>query len=170
MPATYESIASYTVTGSNLIGTTGVTFSSIPSTYTDLVIVQNTKLTAPAINHIRVGNGSVSSAAIYGKTFLSGNGTAASSTRNGAYTQWGSNLAHQTSEWGIYTTSILGYSNTTTFKPILEKYDNVSYGAVEVSAGLWSSTSAINIIQLFLDRAEYYVVGSTFSLYGIKAA
>lgn len=170
MAVTYDSIASYTVMGSNLLGTTGVTFSSIPSTYTDLVIVQNTKVTAPAINHIRVGNGSVSSAAIYGRTYLSGSGSAASTGKNSSQSQWGSILTHQTTNWGMYTTNFQGYSNTTTFKPILEKYDNVTYGATEIFAGLWSSTVAINTIQLFLDRAEYYVVGSTFSLYGIKAA
>jgi hypothetical protein len=172
MPAgsTYTPIATYTVTGSNLLGTTGVTFSSIPSTYTDLVIVQNVSLTAAAISQIRVGNGSVDTGTNYSQTSLSGNGSTASSTRATAQSTWRSELAHMTAGWGTYISNLQNYSNTTTYKTTIQRYDNVPFGATEAIVGLWASTASINTIKLYLDRAESYLVGSTFTLYGIAAA
>ena len=170
LPSTMTPIATYTVTGSNLLGTTGVTFTSIPSTYTDLIIVQQTKTTAAAIGRINFGNGSIDTGTNYSVTYLGGNGTSASSGRNanidGIYTR----LAHNTTDWGDYTTHIQNYSNTTTYKTCLNRFNNVTYGATEAIVGLWRSTSAINTVRCLLDRAEYFVVGSTFTLYGIKAA
>ena len=63
----------------------------------------------------------------------------------------------------------MNYANTTTNKTVLLRNNNTAFGT-EAQVGLWRSTSAINTIKLYLDRAEYYVVGSTFTLYGIKAA
>jgi len=167
--ATYALIDSYTVTGSNLLGTTGVTFTSIPSTYTDLILVQDISLTAPAIVCIRVGNGSIDTGSNYSQTALSGNGSAASSSRTTSQTIWRSDLAHSTTGKGLYTSHIMDYSNATTNKTTIQRYNNVTYGALEAIVGLWRSTSAINTIQCLLDRAEYYSVGSTFKLYGIQA-
>ena len=170
MASTYTPIATYTVTGSNLLGTTGVTFTSISSTYTDLIIVQQSKTTAGAIGLIRIGNGSVDTGNNYSLTYLAGNGSSASSGRysnaDGIYTR----LAHNTTDWGTYITHLQNYSNTTTYKTALARYGNVTYGATEASVALWRSTSAINTVQCMLDRAEYFVVGTTFTLYGVKSA
>jgi hypothetical protein len=172
MPATYEKIASYTVTGSPLSGTTGVTFSSIPQTYTDLVLVQNIFLTnLPAIVVIRVGSSnSIDTGANYSYTALSANGSSASSSNLQNGTAWGSVLAHTGTGVGLYRTELMNYSNTVTNKSALSRYDNRGYGATEEIAQLWRNTTAINIVHCLLDRAEFYAVGSTFNLYGIKAA
>ena len=170
MAATYEPIATYTVTGSNLLGTTGVTFGNISQSFTDLVIVQNTLLTGAAIANIRVGDTFVDTSNNYSQTQLGGNGTSATSARLSSQYQWRTDIAHMTNGWGVYRTNIMNYANTTTNKTCIQRYDNTPYGATETIVGLWRSTSAINIVQLFLDRAEYYVVGSTFTLYGIAAA
>ena len=169
MPSTYDKIATQTVTGSNLLGTTGITFSSIPSTYTDLRLVQNVTLTAAAIGYIQVGNGSIDTGANYSRTSLTGNGSSASSSRTSSANQIATDIAHETSTIGIYTADFMNYSNTTTNKTVLIRNNNTAFGT-EAQVGLWRSTSAINTIKLYLDRAEYYVVGSTFTLYGIKAA
>jgi hypothetical protein len=167
--ATYALINSYTVTGSNLLGGTGVTFTSIPNTYTDLIIVQNVSLTGAAISQFRVGNGSVDTGANYSQTVISGNGTSAQSSRATGQSTWRSELAHMTAGWGTYITNIQDYSNTTTYKTALSRYNNVPYGALDGIVNLWRSTSAINTIQLYLDRSEYFLIGSTFKLYGIQA-
>jgi len=166
MPATYDKIATQTVTGSNLLGTTGITFSSIPSTYTDFRLVQNLTLTAAAIGYIQI-NGDTG--ANYSRTSLAGNGSSASSARTTSANQIGTDIAHETSTIGTYTADFMNYSNTTTNKTVLIRNNNTAFGT-EAQVGLWRSTSAINSIKLYLDRAEYYVVGSTFTLYGIKAA
>jgi len=166
MPATYDKIATQTVTGSNLLGTTGITFSSIPSTYTDFRLVQNLTLTAAAIGYIQI-NGDTG--ANYSRTSLAGNGSSASSARTTSANQIGTDIAHETSTIGTYTADFMNYSNTTTNKTVLIRNNNTAFGT-EAQVGLWRSNSAINSIKLYLDRAEYYVVGSTFTLYGIKAA
>jgi hypothetical protein len=74
-----------------------------------------------------------------------------------------------TAGWGVYITNIQDYSNTTTYKTALSRYNNVPYGALDGIVNLWRSTSAINTIQLYLDRSEYFLIGSTFKLYGIQA-
>ena len=166
MASTYTPIATYTVTGSNLLGTTGVTFSSIPSTYTDLILVQSVNATAPAIACIQV-NGDTGSN--YSQTSLSGNGSSASSGRASSAGQWNSVVAHLNTTWSNYITQVQNYSNTTTYKTSLHRYNDTAFGT-EAVVGLWRSTSAINSIKAYMDRAEYYVVGSTFTLYGIQAA
>ena len=166
MAATYTPIATVTVTGSNLLGTTGVTFSSIPSTYTDVILVQSVAATAPAIACIQV-NGDTGTT--YSQTSLSGNGSAASSSRTSSTTLWRSDIAHLNTAWSNYISQFQNYSNTTTYKTCLQRYNDTAFGT-EAIVGLWRSTSAINSIKVFMDRAEYYVVGSTFTLYGIQAA
>lgn len=167
--STYVPIQAITVTGSNLSGTTGVTFSNIPQTFTDLVIVQSVSLTAPAIGLIRVGNNTIDTGSNYSQTSLSGNGTSANTQRLSNATVWQTVLAHMTSGWGMYKTNIMNYSSPLMNKTCVQRYDNVPYGATEAVVGLWRNTAAINTIQLFLDRAESYLVGSTFTLYGIAA-
>jgi hypothetical protein len=169
VPATYDKIATQTVTGSNLLGTTGITFSAISGTYTDLRLVQNVTLTAAAIGYIQVGNGSIDTGANYSRTSLSGDGSSASSSRTSGANQISTQIAHETTTIGVYTSDFMNYSNTTTYKTVLNRNNNTAFGT-EAAVGLWRSTSAINTVKLYLDRAEYYVIGSTFTLYGIKAA
>lgn len=166
MASTYEPIATYTVTGSNLLGTTGVTFSSISSAYTDLILVQSVAATAPAIGCIRV-NGDTGSN--YSQTSVSGDGSSASSSRASNQAQWTTVIAHLNTAWSNYISQFQNYSNTTTYKTCIQRYNDTAFGT-EAVVGLWRSTSAINSIKVYMDRAEYYVVGSTFTLYGIKAA
>jgi FlaG/FlaF family flagellin (archaellin) len=64
----------------------------------------------------------------------------------------------------------MNYSNTTTYKTVLGR-SNVQDFRVASIVGLWRSTSAINTISLRSDNASYnFTVGSTFTLWGIKAA
>lgn len=173
MPAggTYEPISTYTVTGSNLSGTTGVTFTSIPQTYTDLIIVQSTKVTAPAINCLRIGNGTINTNAYYSQTNLSTNGAGgSSSTRYSGNTLWISVLAHQTSDWASYVTHLPNYTDSSSYQTMLSKYNAYTYGALDAIVGMVQVTLPVDTVQCFLDRAESYVVGSMFTLYGIKAA
>lgn len=167
MPATYEPIATYTVTGSNLLGTTGVTFSSIPQTYTDLVLVYTGSLTASSISQVQV-NGNTALA--YSTTVIGGNGTSSASTRlSGAAQSWLSAYAHQNGTQGNIIINFFNYSNTTTNKTMSFRTNNAAVGT-DLGINLVRNTAAITSIKVYLDRAEYYVIGSTFTLYGIKAA
>ena len=165
MPAaTYDSIASYTVSGTS---TTSYSFTSIPSTYTDLVLIcvdGNTNATRADIG-LRFNGDSGTN---YSRTYLLGNGTQALSSR------WTNENALQvlgypaSGEVNTTITHIMNYSNTTTNKTILTRLNNIGYEVVG-SVGLWRSTSAINSVEIRI-TANAFSNGSTFNLYGIRSA
>lgn len=166
--ATYALIDSYTVTGSNLSGLTGVTFTNIPNTYTDLILVQNCETTAAAIALIRVGKGVIDTGSAYSRTDIAGDGSTATSHRTSNTTAISTQYAHNAAIRTTHIYHFLDYSNTTTFKTMLARHTNSFFGT-EATVGLWRNATNIEMIQVFLDRAESYVVGSTFKLYGIQA-
>ena len=172
MPAgnTYESIATQTL-GS---AAASVTFSSIPSTYTDLVLVcSNLKCSVGSNNvYVRFNSDTGSN---YSYTMLSGNGTTAFSVRGTSLTYnyfGGYDTGVDATNPTTVITSIMNYSNTTTNKTTLTRFGviNASGGGETHSiVNLWRSTSAINTILIYPFSGNW-LTGSVFSLYGIKAA
>jgi hypothetical protein len=165
MPATYEPIA--TLTGNS--SATSLTFSSIPQTYTDLVIVCNSGSVGAANIQLQF-NGDTGGN--YSATILYGIGSGAPAT--GRYTNLtecyiGPGAASLPNS--ITTTAIgniMNYSNTTTNKTVISNYGN---SAIEDTSfiSLWRNTAAITSIRLF-SYSSAYLSGSTFTMYGIKAA
>lgn len=160
MAKTYEPIATQTL-GS---AAASVTFSSIASTYTDLVLVSNGS-TSTATGNIRIQfNGDT--AANYSNTRVLGDGSSASSARDSsvgstAIGDWGTDRC-------LLITSIQNYSNATTNKTVLSRSN--SEGFVSAYVGLWRKTpEAITSLTIFKNSANF-TSGSTFTLYGIKAA
>lgn len=168
MAATYEPIATNTL-GS---ATASVTFSSISSTYTDLVLIVNAGETTPNSNGVRLKFNN-STASNYSSTYLSGNGSAASSNRETGLTAMGTAwFTAPNSSAGNYIliANIMNYSNSTTNKTVLTRTTKAE-NAVEASVGLYPSTSAITVLTVELSGSgNTFVSGSTFTLYGIKAA
>lgn len=169
MPRTYEPIATTTL-GS---ATATVTFSSIPSTYTDLVLIATgTTGASGTTTKTNVGNGSIDTGANYSVTRFAGTGSAAASDRitneTYCYNEWYANWSNASQATTIV--HFLNYANTTTYKTFLMRGNNVAAG-VDTTVGLWRSTSAINTIQ-FAARNVGTVLntGTTVTLYGIKAA
>ena len=164
MPATYEKIQTNTLVSSE----TSITFSSIPSTYTDLVIVTNIKSTATG-NLVMRFNADASS--LYSITRLTGDGSSAASARLANYNEI------YTDSQGYYDgdnfnqvkiINIMNYANTTTHKTCLIRSNRAQTG-VDVIVGMYRSTAAITSI-LLSGNGNTLVAGSTFTLYGIKAA
>ena len=158
MAATYTPIASITLGAT----TSSVTFSSIPQTYTDLVIVAKPADGADLGSYfVRFNSDSGEN---YSTTRIYGSGSSAASDRQTSQT-------NITSGWGggtynMYTTHIMNYANTTTYKTALTNVSEDRY--VVLMAGLWRNTSAISTITIS-DNANNYGIGSTFNLYGILA-
>ena len=164
MPATYESIATTTISGTS---TNQVTFNSISGSYTDIVLVANFGVTTATANiYYRVNNDSGTN---YSNTNLNGTGSSATSTRassaNRIYADSGGST---TSVGSTLMLQFMNYSNTTTNKTILARFGNASYG-VYAGVGLWRSTAAITRIDAYID-GHNFADGSTLTLYGIKAA
>ena len=161
---TYESIATTTLSSSSA----SVTFSSISGSYTDLIAIFNGGSTTAGMDIRCRFNGDSNSN--YSFTFLTGNGTAASSNRANSQTFMPLNYNGYLNN-SIQTVSIINlmnYSNTTTYKTTISRFNTTSYGT-DAAAGLWRSTSAITSIEFF-PSANSFLTGSTFTLYGITKA
>ena len=162
---TYVPIATQTLASA----AASVTFSSIPGTYTDLVIVCNAIRTTSLDNiGVRFNSDTGSN---YSWTILKGTGTAAESDRRANVTDIIFNVYNSTNQ----STGILqvqNYANTTTYKTALSRSSGASAGYVYATVGLWRNTAAITSITLFDEGTTSSVIntGSTFSLYGIAAA
>lgn len=162
MPATYDVISTQT------LGTAAatVTFNSIPQTYTDLVAV----VKAQDSNGYLFVRFNSDSSSLYSRTYMSGNGTSASSARGTGEAQ-GYTTADTTSNLSnVGLLNIMNYSNATTFKTFIGR-ENLPASSVQATVGLYRSTSAITTVSFLSPSATATIaVGSTFTLYGIKAA
>lgn len=168
MPITYEPINTTTLGSAQA----SVTFSSIPATYTDLMLVcfARTARAATSDNIIVRFNGD--STTIYSATQLYGDTAVASarSTANNACFWAYIPGASQTA--GTFGTSIMhinNYSNTTTFKNTVCKSANAN-AQLEITSNLYRSTSAISSITVLSGTSSNLAAGSTFTIFGIKAA
>lgn len=156
MAYTYEPVATQTVTG-----VSSVSFTSIPSTYTDLRVVFNGYNDAPLmkINY----NGS---SANLTTTFVGGNGSSAASARynDGWLYVWAPGV-------GTYfnlSVDVMSYANTARWKSWIAKcYITDNAGGPTLFIGTWASTTAINRIDILTSSLT---MSGTFTIYGIKAA
>jgi hypothetical protein len=161
MPATYEPIATATGTGSS----NTISFNSISSAYTDLMIVLNGNLSSGANVRMTLNNDSGSN---YSMTVLVGDGSTATSYRDSSqpFFQY---LGFADSGMATVIGTILNYSNTTTFKTYLQRQSKASAQA-QAAVGLYRSTSAINRLDIFTSNTATWTTSTTVTLYGIKAA
>lgn len=171
MAKTYEPIATTTL-GS---AAASYTFSSIPATYTDLIIVasikaDSTTIATPALRF----NGDTTSN--YSATWIYGSGSSAASSRTGSATSLytGDYIAGvESTNFATFITEIFNYANTTTFKTVISRNNQVNSADGETGAtvGQWRKTpEAITTILYTSTNGANYAAGSTFTLYGIKAA
>jgi hypothetical protein len=158
MPATYEPIATATASGS----TNSISFTSIPSTYTDLIVVIGV-LGSSADFDLRINNDSGSN---YSYTRLYGDGTGIASDR--ASNQTAIQVTLGGSSPGVQILNLNNYSNTTTNKTVLNRINLTSHVAATV--GLWRNTSAINRLDFIGQSGSNIQANSTYTIYGIKAA
>ena len=162
MPSTYEPIQ--TTTLSSAID--NVTFSSIPNTYTDLVIVANSKNVTSNANYLGFRYNS-DSGSNYGYVYLLGSGTTVASGV-GTTQSFGRYGNGSTANFEVSFLNIFNYANTNVFKTSISQSNAVASYAISYTS-TWRSTSAITSVQLFTDAGNW-AIGSVFTLYGIKAA
>lgn len=159
--STYTPIATTTLSS----GASSYTFSSIPSTYTDLVIITNgTSTVADDGYYVQMGNGSVDTGYNYSTTYFYGTGSTAASGRES-----NNNSGMQLGRYGTSNSTsiinIMNYSNSNTYKTCISQGNNPA-SIVIGYVGLWRSTSVVNTIKLI----GTFNTGFTFTLYGILSA
>ena len=168
MASTYTPIESKVLVST----ATDVTFTSISTTYTDLILVCSIQMNGAQANvFTQVGNGTIDTGANYSYTIISGNGSTATSVRDSNDTRgfFSTNTSYpQTTNRNMTVMNFQNYSNTATYKTVLIRSGNSAIGT-DADVGLLRSTSAINRIKVYPTN-NAFEVGSTFTLYGIKAA
>jgi hypothetical protein len=157
---TYIALGNITLGGS----AASVTFSSIPATYRDLVLVVNGTTTSgsTANSWIRF-NGDTGSNYSYVRILGDGSSVSSSaSTGNNYLTTGDINSAIFTS-----VIHIMDYSATDKHKTALSKTGNVS-AYLGAYVGRWANTAAITSV-LVSNQSGDFTSGTTFALYGIAS-
>jgi hypothetical protein len=164
MPAgnTFEAIATQTL-GS---AAATVTFSSISGSYTDLILIFNGQFSSATRQIALQFNSDTGSN--YSDTTLGGTGSVAESGRDINKTLIYLGYMPTANSQVMSILQIMNYSNSTTYKTVLSRSNDAS-GYVSANVGLWRSTAAITSV-VVLPQSGNFNTGSTFSLYGIKAA
>jgi len=164
--------STYTPIATTTLGSAAVsyTFSSIPSTYTDLVVVAGiTGISATGSALSIQLNGDTGTN--YSSTGLYGDGTTAGSSRLSNVTLIQVGAQGVGTGTGVQTLifNVMNYANTTTYKTVLGRWADASTGTT-AAVGLWRSTAAINSIYIQVNGSKTFSSGTTFTLYGIAAA
>jgi hypothetical protein len=167
MPAgtTYTTIESQTLVGN----ASSVTFSSIPSTYTDLRLVCLFNSSAYAVGGLQFNGVTSGYSAILAyapsSTKVSGQGKIPFQQGYGPITE--------ASAFQICTVDIFSYKNTSVNKAVQWQTGNpttTGFPGNEWGCGLFPSTAAITSVTIDSGGTNIFQPGSTFSLYGIAAA
>lgn len=164
MAKTMKLIAKQTLTGT----ATSVTFSSIPGTYTDLMLVGSYFNTGTVDNVIMRFNGATNDTNHSGRRIY-GTGSSALSD----------------SYSFVLLSATFGSSGPTSAEAYIPNYagstaksisstgvteNNATLGYIYVGAGLWNNTAAITQITLLHLSGSSFDTGSSFFLYGITKA
>jgi hypothetical protein len=171
MPNTFELIAS-NIVGAG--GVTSVTFSSIPSTYTDLVIkvsarTNNTGAGYRIVANINGSTANFSGRNIYGSGSTTGSGTL--TTQLFGFIDGTTETASTFANNEIYFPNYAGSTNKSiSTDSVME--NNATQAYSQLAAGLWSQTAAITSINLGVETgaSDLFVQYSSFYLYGVKNA
>ena len=152
-----------------------VTFSSIPATYTDLVLRWSTRdNNAASSNTIKI-NFNADTTLIYSFTNIQGYNATAYSNRssnndylNAYYSDSASATANTYSNGEFYLPNYL--STTSKAMSVAAVYEDnaTATGAIGAQAGLYRNTTAISSIALVPAAAASLLATSSFYLYGIK--
>lgn len=159
--STYTPITTQTLGSS----TGSVTISSIPSTYTDLILIVNGTATNDNAFDLRFNgdtSANYSTTAMYG----TGSGSGASYRATGDVKM---DVGRANASSGVSIIHIQNYANTTTYKTVLSRGNDSSL--VIGTVNLWRSTSAINSLTIGRYTSGTSMnSGTTLTLYGIVAA
>jgi hypothetical protein len=157
---TYTALATVTLASS----ASSVTFSSIPATYRDLIIVLN---------------GTTNASSGIGARFNSDSGSNYSGVRMigssaGAISDSFSSLsrilqtAGNTSLRTAFISQVMDYSATDKHKTVLTRH-NITNDTTAAIAARWANTAAVTTIQIFATDADTIATGTVISLYGVIA-
>jgi hypothetical protein len=167
MATTFTKIASVSV---GVLGASSIDFTSIPSTYTDLVVKLSARdANASSVDSLGVKFNSVTSSYSFKQLY----GTGATAASQGAssypenYINGATSTANTFASYELYIPNYAGATNKSVSVDAVTE-NNATTAFATLTAGLWSNTAAINAISLFSTVGNTISQYSTAVLYGIK--
>ena len=155
---TYTPLATVTLGGT----ASSVTFSSIPATYRDLILVISGTTSSDSSFFLQYNADTGSN---YSQVLMSGNGSTASSFSG---TSTGAEVGVVYGTLGNTITQIIDYSATDKHKTALSR-SNTAANIVFASATRWANTAAITSVRAYYQTAATWQTGTTFNLFGIAS-
>jgi hypothetical protein len=159
---TYTPLATVTLGSS----ASSVTFSSIPATYRDLILIVRRTTTTAANIVWRVNNDSGNN---YNRVIMLGSTSAgvASASNSNVSSLFLDNGASDTTIPVLHIVQFMDYSATDKHKTVLTR-ETTTDASTSAIASRWASTPAITSISMAASTGSL-AIGSTFNLYGISA-
>lgn len=170
--ATYEKIASVTV-GSG--GAADIEFTSIPGTYTDLVVKLSSRVTDTAVNDstaiaIQL-NGDTGSnytrRTLFGDGGATGSSSATTTSMRIGFTSNNGNTSSTFGNCEFYIPNYAGSTQKSVSADAVAESNVAQFIYATLNAGIWTSTSAITSIKI-ISPSFNFVQHSSATLYGIK--
>lgn len=159
--ATYIKIATADASGSS----SSLTFTSIPSTYTDLVVKLSGRTNAGSVTEAVNVYFNSDTGANYSYKRLLGSGSAASSDTGGVFTNGNTTTSNSFGSLEIYIPNYTGSTQKSMSVDIVTETNATTIYAALV-AGLWTGSAAINSVTLTI--AGTFLTYSSATLYGIS--
>jgi hypothetical protein len=167
MANTYQLIEAQTL-GS---ATASVTFSAIPSTYTDLKLVYSARSSSTSGNSELLAISFNGTTTNYNRLLIEGNGSTAASYSGSLRSFGGIPTANATaSTFGngeLYIPNYLS-SNNKAYSGDSVSENNATSSVINLDANIWNNTAAITSIAITTYNSNNFVQYSSFYLYGIK--
>lgn len=169
MATTFTKIAAVSV---GVLGSSTISFTSIPSTYTDLCLVLSAR-NDYALNSDSYRFGTLQFNSVgtnQTSRFLTGDGSTTGSGSDTAIYFWTPKVSATSNTFGstsFYVPNYAGSNNkSVSIDNVTENNATNVFSVLE--AGLWSSSAAITSITLTSGSSSNFVQYSTATLYGIK--
>lgn len=171
MANTYTLIQSVTVPSG---GQNAIDFTSIPSTYTDLLVRVSARKTSTGGSNLQLQFNGDTSSSSYQQRMLFGDSVSSPASYNDSsesigfmYVTLSSATANTFSSTDIYIPNYTGSNQKAMHIDNVTENNTAAAGQV-LTAGLWKNSSAINRVYLYIaNGAGTFAQYSTASLYGI---
>jgi hypothetical protein len=172
MATTYTLISSNVLTGS----AASVTFSSIPATYTDLVVRASARSNFANTIELMLITINANSGSLYSMTAIYGSQTAVTTDRDSGTSLnfdpigAANNTANTFGNYELYIPSYLASQNKPVSTSAVTENNSAGNNRAQANAGLFRSTAAITSLSFAPRYGTNLVSGSSFYLYGISNA
>ena len=172
MPTTYTLISSEVLASS----AASVTFSSIPATYTDLVVRAAVRSNFANTIELMLITINANSGSLYSMTAVYGTGVSPASDRDSGTSLnfdpagAANNTANTFSNYELYIPSYQASQNKPVSSFTVTENNTSDNNRAQANAGLFRSTAAITSLSFAPRYGTNFVSGSSFYLYGISNA